>query len=65
VSRAPAPGMYGRGARGLWEVLALAAEEQRPLRRRMGYFRKTKLLATYVRVDEHAREGEGGDKGRE
>ena len=43
----------------------MASGEQRPFRCRMGYFRKTKLLATYVRVDEHGREGEGGDKSRE
>ena len=41
----------------------MASGEQRPFRRRMGYFRRIRVLATYVRVDEHGREGEDRDKG--
>jgi len=43
----------------------MAQGERRRFRRRMGYMRKVRVLGHYVRVDEHGREGEAGDKGRE
>ncbi len=43
----------------------MAPEERPRFKRRMGYMRKVRDLGLFVRVEEHGREGEGEDRGRQ